>query len=176
MHRFAAFSFAVLLASATLAAQRPAETHGLYAAPEPAGRDCPVSMRAQQKAGGDVLVARDGRPQPLSQRIHLVLGNLENPPKVVAAKVTVRGTNGKSRALPTVVTLHGAGETTKTLNLRFDGAGNGEASADLSLSGFTSVSSIRLDSLTFADGSTWSSWDGKSCSTVPDPFMLVSSR
>jgi hypothetical protein len=175
MQRFAAFSFAVLLSSATLTAQRPTETSGVYAIQAPADRDCPVSMHAQQKAGGDVLVARNGQSRPLAQRIHLILGSLENPAKVIAAKVTVRGTNGKPRAVPTVVMQDGAGETTKTLDLRFDGTENGEASTDVSLSGFTSVSSIRLDSLTFADGSTWNAW-GKSCSTVPDPFMLVSSR
>lgn len=195
--RFAALSFAALLASVTLAGQSPEQGQVQNAAQgpiqgqtpaqsvlqisPPADRDCPVSMRAQQRPGGDILVARDGQRHPLAQRIHLILGDSANPAKVVAATVTVRGTNGKPRAITTVPLLDGAraqnesGMTAKTLDLRFDLAGNGEASTDLSLSGFTSVTSIRLDSLTFADGTIWVPANGQSCRTAPDPFMLVSS-
>lgn len=176
MHRFAAISFALLLSSMNLAAQRPTETPETYVVPQPPDRDCPVSMHAEQRAGGDILITRDGQRHPLSQRIHLILGSFSNPARVVAAKVTVRGTNGKPRAILTSPAQGGSGEATKTLDLRFDVAENGEASTDLSLSGFTSVSSIRLDSLTFADGSIWVPSDGKTCRTAPDPFMLVSSR
>jgi hypothetical protein len=174
MHRFAAFSFALLLSSMTLAAQRPTETPETYVAPQPPDRACPVSMHAQQKAGGDILVTRAGQRHPLSQHIHLILGSLANP--VVAAKVTVRGTNGKPRAVATKLTQDNSGEAIKTLDIRFDTVEHGEAATDLSLSGFTSVSSIRLDSLTFADGTIWVPSNGQACRTTPDSFMLVSNR
>jgi hypothetical protein len=176
MYRFAAFSFAVFLTSITLSAQSPRQTPEVYVIPAPADHGCPVSMHAQQRAGGDVLVTRDSQRHPLAQRIHLILGDFENPARVVAAKVTVRGTNGKPTAIPTSLRKGGAGEATKTLDLRFDVAENGEASTDMSLAGFTSVSSIRLDSLTFADGAIWVPASGQTCRTAPDPFMLVSSR
>jgi len=182
MHRFAAISFAFLLSSMTLAAQRSTDTPETYTAPQSSDRGCPVSMRAQQRPGGDILVTRDGQRHPIAQRIHLILGDFANPAKVVAAKVTVRGTNGKPRAITTIPMLNGSsiqnasGMTARTLDLRFDLAGNGEASTDLSLAGFTSVTSIRLDSLTFADGAIWVPANGQSCRTAPDPFMLVSSR
>ena len=133
-------------------------------------------MHAQQRAGGDVLITRDGQRHPLSQRIHLILGGFTNPARIVAAKVTVRGTNGKPRAVPTALLPDGSGETTKTLDLKFEVSEKGEVSTDMSLAGFTSVSSIRLDSLTFADGSIWVPTNGKTCRTAPDPFMLVSAR
>ena len=179
MHRFAPITFAFLLLSLTvaampLAAQASKETPEIYVMPQPPDGACPVSMHAQQKAGGDILVTRDGQRHPLAQRIHLILRSLANP--VVAAKVTVRGTNGKPRAVPTMLMPGNSGEAAKTLDLRFDTVENGEASTDLSLSGFTSVSSIRLDSLTFADGTIWVPASGQSCRTTPDPFMLVSSR
>ena len=188
--RFAALSFAALLASVTLVAQSQVQSpvqgqtpvQSVLQISPPADRDCPVSMRAQQRPGGDILVTRDGQRHPIAQRIHLILGDFANPAKVVAAKVTVRGTNGKPRAITTIPMLNGSsiqnasGMTARTLDLRFDLAGNGEASTDLSLAGFTSVTSIRLDSLTFADGAIWVPANGQSCRTAPDPFMLVSSR
>ena len=133
-------------------------------------------MHAQQRAGGGTLMTRNGQRHPLAQRIHLILGDFKTSARVVSAKVTVHGTNGKPRAVPTALLQDGQGEATKTLELKFDFAENGETSTDLSLAGFTSISSIRLDSLTFADGSIWTSFDGKSCRTTPDPFMLVGSR
>jgi len=176
IHRSAAISFVALLGSVSLIAQKPAETAEVYVLSASAAQECPVSMHAQQRAGGDVLVTRDGQRHPLSQRIHLILGDFKNPARVVSAQVTVRGANGKPRAVPTAFSPGGPGEATKTLDLKFDVTENGEVSTDLSLAGFTSVSSIRLDSLTFADGSTWVSSDSKTCRTAPDPFMLVSAR
>lgn len=176
IHRFATLSFVVFLGSVTLAAQKPTKAPEVYVLPTSTAQECPVSMHAQQRPGGGVLVTRGGQRHPLSQRIHLILGDFENPARVVSAKVTVRGANGKPRAVPTAFSPSGPGEATKTLDLKFDVAENGEASTDLSLAGFTSVSSIRLDSLTFADGSTWTSSKSSACRTPPDPFMLISAR
>lgn len=192
MHRFSAFSFAFLLGSVTLAAQGPApgasqqnkaEMPLVYVVPAPASLGCPVSMHAQHGAGGGVLVTRQSqsesrsqqsRPRQPSQDIHLILGAFKDSIQVVAAKVTVRGTNGKGHAVPATLTPGGAPDETKTLDLRFDTAGNGESAADLMLAGFTSVQSITLDSLTFADGSIWTPSSNSSCRTAPDPFMLIS--
>lgn len=55
-----------------------------------------------------------------------------------------------------------------------DVKGNGHASSDLSLRRFTSVTSVDLNSLTYADGATWQASSPGACSVVPDPLMLVS--
>jgi hypothetical protein len=140
-------------------------------------------MHAQHGTGGGVLVTRQSQsgsrsqqsaPHQPSQNIHLTLGAFKDSIQVVAAKVTVRGTNGKGHAVPTALTPGGSTDETRTLDLRFDTAGNGESAADLMLTGFTSVQSISLDSLTFADGSIWTPSSNDSCRTAPDPFMLIS--
>jgi hypothetical protein len=51
--------------------------------------------------------------------------------------------------------------------------GNRPITTDLSLSHFTAVTSIDLDSITYADGSTWRSASAGACSVVPDKRMLI---
>lgn len=136
---------------------------------------CPVSMRAEQRSSANMMTvrsARDSRSQGVAQRIHLTLGDASKPATVVAATVTVRGTSAKSRVVPA---LQGSPYAVKTLHLVFAGDKAG-ANADLLLEGFTSVTSIRIDSLTFADGAMWLPSRASSCLAEPDPLMLIVSR
>jgi hypothetical protein len=140
------------------------------------GRACPVSMYAKQRGGGDLLNARDNRPGESMQRIHLVLGNTEGLAKIVGIEVSVYGTSGKNRAVPTLVARNPLLDAAKTFNLPVDIGENQQASANLVLRGFTSVQSISLESVTYADGSTWNSSGSRSCRISPDLLMLVSGR
>jgi hypothetical protein len=182
IHRFATLSFVVFLGSVTLAAQKPAETPEVYVLPAPATQDCPVSMHAQHGSGAGMLLARHApgasksAPQAPSQQIRLTLKNWKLPGRVVSAKVTVRGTNGKARFVPVISTAEAPAETAKALDINFEADGQGQASTEMQLAGFTSVQSITLDSLTFTDGSTWIAPKANACRTAPDPFMLVSAR
>jgi hypothetical protein len=188
--RFAALSFAVLLGSITLPAQSPAPSAaksdpaqpatGIYVIPVPTSQNCPVSMHAQHK-GMDAERIQTGQKSPAlpsgpMQRIHLILGNRETPANVAAATVTVRGTDGKWRTVPTGNPGNGPSEIAKTLHLNFNTGKDQGTWADLVLPGFTSVTSISLDSLTFADGSTWIPANHLTCRTTPDLLMLVSSK
>jgi len=185
IHRFVVLSSAVLLGSVTLAAQKPAATPEVYVSPASTAQDCPVSMHAQHGSGGGLLLARQapGAPQAPnpasqapSQQIHLTLKNWKLPGRVVSARVTVRGTNGKARFVPVSSTAEAPAETAKALDINLEADGEGQASTEMKLAGFTSVQSITLDSLTFTDGSIWVPTNGKTCRTAPDPFMLVSAR
>jgi hypothetical protein len=156
--------------------------------------ECPVSMRAEQQGGGvSVLVTRDGQRHPAPKRIRLILTRPLSTrplsaPQIVSAKVTVRGANGKAGMVPAATlgaTLQlarknsgqdGSAESTKTLDLTFAKAENGSAAADMDLPGFTAVASIRIDSLSYSDGSTWTAFHRNICHTAPDPFMLVTAR
>jgi hypothetical protein len=182
IHRFAMLSFVVFLGSLNLAAQKPADAPEVYVLPASTAQECPVSMHAQHGSGGGLLMARQApgtpksAPQAPSQQIHLTLKNWNLPGRVVTAKVTVRGTNGKVRFVPVISAAQAPAETAKALDINFEADGEGQASTEMQLAGFTSVQSITLDSLTFTDGSTWIAPKASACRTAPDPFMLVSAR
>ena len=185
IHRFAAVSFAVLLGPLSLAAQKPAETSQVYVLPAPTTQECPVSMHAQHGSGAGLLLARQApgarnAPKPESQapsqQIHLTLKNWKLPGRVVSAKVTVRGTNGKARFMPVSSSAETPAEIAKALDINFEADEEGQASTEMQLAGFTSVQSITLESLTFTDGSSWTASKNSACRIAPDPFMLVSAR
>ena len=182
----------------TSIAQTPTQSLVLEV-PQPS-RGCPVSMHVQQKGLGDLLKVKisDGRPMSLSQaaqRIRLVLGRPNNElldanshpvdhsqagtevqkseGQIVSARVTVTGTDTKGRAVPTVNSNQATSGKTKTLEASFVHS-DGAAAANLLLDGFTSITSITLRSITYADGSIWSPSASSVCQTAPDPFMLVS--
>jgi hypothetical protein len=189
MPSLAVASFVALLGSAAVLAQGTAlvpssvsapATPGIYVIPAPSDQNCPVSMRAQHK-GMDAERIQTGEKGPALpsgpvQRIHLILGNRESPANVAAATVTVHGTDGKWRAVPTGRLQDGLPEASKTLNLKFNTDEDQGTWTDLVLRGFTSVTSIRLDSLTFADGSRWIPANHLTCRTTPDLLMLVSGK
>ena len=135
-------------------------------------------MHARQQSGLGVLTARDDRGESLrrsgvAQHIRLILGDAKNSETIVSAKVTVRGTSPKGRMTPTVFNQDASPDARKTLVLTFKADGNEGVSANLVLPGFTSVTSISLDSLTYADGSIWKPSNGRGCRTAPDLLMLV---
>jgi hypothetical protein len=158
----------------------------VYVLPAPTGPDCPVAMRAQQRGGGGMLSAGSGRPADIAQHIRLILDGTASdektaPARVTAATVTVHGTNGKGRTLSAFASQsqfqsqpqQSSPWIAKTLEVTLTPGENKSVFADLALPGFTSVKSIRLDSVTYADGSTWTPADGRSCRVAPDPLMLV---
>jgi len=196
MNRLGRIVSAIAFGSVTLAAQSQtsvpvASGHGLaqmeqvqsgspsvYVVPVPSSLDCPVSMHAQQQGGLGILTARDDRGESrrrsgVAQHIRLILGDAENSATIVSAKVTVRGTSPKGRMTPTVFNQDVSPGAKKTLVLTFKADGNEGVSANLVLLGFTSVTSISLDSLTYSDGSTWRPSNGRGCRTAPDLLMLV---
>jgi len=152
----------------------------VFVLPTPAASACPVSIRAQQRSGGSLITTgRAQMPGPF-QRIRLVLDQTGLPARVTSATVTVRGTNGKSRLVnaaqfqmePQTASPY----SSSTLNVVFLSDRGQAEFADLELPGFTSVKSIRLDSIQYADGTTWTREDGRSCRVEPDALMLVRSR
>jgi hypothetical protein len=110
----------------------------------------------------------------------LSLGSAREPARVTGAKVTVHGTSAKWRTVPTAPGVDSSSDIKKTLDITFHpdataSVDDNEGTAtDMVLSGFTSVQSITLDSLTYADGSIWTPRAGRSCRVVPDPLMLIS--
>lgn len=187
MQRLIAISFALLLGSTALAAQavdqyrlQKFDPQAWQYAPkvtveiwEPHG--CPVSMRAQQTAGWNMVKVEPRQPREslTFQSIHLILADGRTA-QVTGARVKVRGLTDKARVLP-ASGQEGPSEITRIVNVNFDGGGMNEVAADLVLHGFTSIKSIDLQSLTYADGSVWKA-EELVCRAFPDPLMLVGAR
>jgi len=91
--------------------------------------------------------------------------------EIVKALFTVHGLSDNRRVVP--VAGAPAPDLTKRVEVALDVRANSHASSDLSLSRFASVTSVDLNSLTYADGATWEASSPTACSIVPDPFMLV---
>lgn len=196
MNRLGTIISAVAFGSVTLVAQSPTSAQvggstgfgqvqsgspSVYVLPVPSSLDCPVSMHAQQQGGLGILTAWDdrgesGRRSGVAQHIRLILGDAKNSATIMSAKVTVRGTSPKGRMMPTVFNQDASPDARKTLVLTFKADGSEDVSANLVLPGFTSVTSISLDSLTYVDGSIWRPSNGRGCRTTPDLLMLVDVR
>jgi hypothetical protein len=193
MKRATVLGFAFLFAVTSLAAQNSApasagQTHaqaatnfGLYL-PAPT---CPVTMHALQGSGtGLVPVRGEPRVSGASQRLHLVLTSSKSA-KIAGAKVKVFGLSGKNRieqasANPDhtldLTNQKSTFDLTRTLDVTFTPEGETSIATDLVLPGFTSVSSIQLESLSYKDGSTWAVAGQRACNVAPDPMMLVADR
>jgi hypothetical protein len=140
------------------------------------GPTCPVRMHALQGSGTGLVAVRDAKPSDgPSQRIHLMLSN-ENAAKVTGARVTVLGTSGKSRLENALSSREGTSNLTRSLEVAFAPEGERDVATDLVLPGFTSVSSIQLESITYQDGTTWRVAGRRACHVAPDPMMLVADR
>ena len=181
----AAVSFALLLASTVVIAQTTVSQKQTVAqqtavtvveiAPPPGS--CPISLHARHAPGGDAIEVNGTRIQDTAQRLHLSISDSDSR-RIVAANVTVRGFSNKARYMPTMSTQDSS-DAAKTLDVRFPsgpGSGTGkESSTDLAVPGLTAVTVIDLNSVTYADGSTWKLAAGSSCRSWVDGLMLVSS-
>ena len=136
---------------------------------------CPVAMRLTQGGNGDLLAASAGKPADRgpTQMIRIVL--LQNKSsKITAMNVVANGISLKPHYLS--VSGDGRPEMSRPLHVDVaDGDAPDEGAADLVLKGFTSVRSIDLKSLTYADGSTWTSGE-RVCRATPDLLMRVDAR
>src|SRR4051794_5839617 len=138
---------------------------------------CPVDMHVRQGIGGAlVAVDENGVKRPVfAPQYRLFLNDVRKPgQKIVSATVTVRGWNGKARALPADSDSNlkfGSIQRTVTVNLA--GWGEPGVEGDFRLPGFTSASRVDLQAVTYEDGSTWKLASTDTCRVAPDPVMLV---
>jgi hypothetical protein len=177
---------AVLLVFLSLSAAATAQSAGNSAAEKlnlshvtPAMR-CPIGMHARhdfffrkdlvsgnppQQRGGDTAGEE-------AMEIRLTLTNPDAQP-ITNARIVVRGTNGNWRTIP-LGSGAGKGDLKKSMEVTFERGDGQDVDSFLILQGFTAVQSIALDTVTYADGSTWKA--AGACRVAPDPFMLVADR
>ena len=153
---------------------------------------CPVAMQAKQGSGAGLVAVRikpgqpDNRPSVLDnkpgQQIHLTLGKIpgaqfDDLELIASATVTARGLSARGRLDSTPAVIGGpSSDLRRTLDVRFTAENDGGAYADLDLPGFTSVQSIRIDSIALKDGSKWTFATRQGCVATPDPLMLIATH
>jgi hypothetical protein len=137
------------------------------------GSVCPIGMQVKQGTDGDMVKTRDRTPavEGPGQRIHLLLNNTG----ITGADVRVSGLTARPH-----VAQSGSGSVqpgvTRTLHVSFSPDGEGGVRGTMKLVGFTSVTSVRLVSVTYADGTEWTVPSSGGCSARPDPVMLIAGR
>jgi hypothetical protein len=142
--------------------------------PRVLGSNCPVELRAQPGGGGAVAYASD--PQKgKSQRLHLTFSNRKSK-EIVAVSVTVRGLSPWARVVPVDSGTQASHELAKTVDLNLNVATGKNAEEDVALQSFASITRVDLESVEYADGTSWKASSMQSCHIVPDRFVLVSSR
>jgi hypothetical protein len=170
---FPMISLAALTLSAESSGRDNAQPAVVYQVPVSLG--CPVGVRAEHGTGGGMLWVRDGRSVGIGQQIQLTLSNPKSV-GIVGADIVVHGNTAKGRVLPAHSGQAGSSEIAKTLELKLPVGAKEDASTDLFLRAFTSVTSIDLNAVQYADGSIWRASTLQSCHIAPDGVMLISSR
>jgi hypothetical protein len=167
---------ACLLTSLPLAAQSTSQLKTtILSKPSQTVAPCPIGMQARQGVWDHTMRVRNGDQekiiQPFGQRFFLTLKD-SHPARIVSATLRIHGTDGKSRMLQATVANNTTAEAAKIVTVPFK-AKDGGVSADVYVPGFTSVSSVELQQVIYADGSTWKKSASSVCRVAPDPLMLV---
>jgi hypothetical protein len=138
------------------------------------GSNCPVELRARPGGGGAVAYASDAR-NGKSQRLHLTFANGKSK-EIVAVSVTVRGLSPWARIVPADRGSQDSHTFAKTVDLKLNVATGKNAEEDVALQSFASITRVDLESVEYADGTSWKASAMQSCHIVPDLFVLVGAR
>lgn len=173
-------SIAVVLGSMTCLAQtsgrnvsKPAVTVAI-----PGSVNCPVDIRAKRGLGaGQMQRGLDnGQQDPgPSQNLRLTLNN-STYSEIVGVRVTAYGLNAKGKITSAETASDNSSAMQKSFDLDLKVDPRSVGSADIVLTGFTSVTLLNVDSIRYAGGSTWQPSAKRTCHVVPDATMLISSR
>ena len=170
----------LVLILGTLAAfgQSPAHNPSQPAVLEtlPYSAHCPLNLSAQQGMSGELRSTKGLPPlqetQSIGQQIRLTLMNT-GLTGITAARIKVHGYTPTGRVMPSGVPPPDAA---KSLNLLLIVGPRQNVSTDLRLESFSAVTSIELESVSYADGNRWQASAENRCQIAPDPVMLITSR
>jgi hypothetical protein len=153
-----------------------------------AGTVCPIGVEANLVSLPSVSNAGpsiNGQPpQQKEQRLegqqvtkdylqlHLDVSN-PSTRDIVGAQFTVHGFSRKLRLIDPSDPSN-APDLWRSVDVALDVRGKGHASSELSLTHFTAIiTSIDLDSVTYADGTQWQAPSQGACSTIPNVLMRI---
>jgi hypothetical protein len=136
---------------------------------------CPVAVTARYVPGATVRPVVPGGSAEARQPLHVSFGALGagQELKILRAQITVRGISEKGGVIPAGV---GVGspwlERTFTVNVAANAAG--VLSSTVWLTGFGGVSDVRVDSMTYANGTVWNSSAEASCHAATGRILTSS--
>ena len=139
---------------------------------------CPVGLRVERSGGNfeyknaKAVPADDVAPFS-EQRFDFKMTNF-SPHEIVNAEITAHGFGHDGRIVGPLLTP--TPNLAKTLAVALDVKGNSSASRDLSFARFSAIRTIQVNSVTYADGSTWHAPSPGACSVAPSPIMQVSAQ
>jgi hypothetical protein len=135
--------------------------------------NCPVGMTVDRNglfAKREVKGTPDSNSGPsLEQRIQLNLTN-RKASTITGAQVTVHGLSQKARFMEV---SNPKPDMAKAIQLSLDLKGNGQSANVLWLNRFAVVTAVDLNSVTYADGSTWREPSPAACSVQPSLLVRV---
>jgi hypothetical protein len=143
----------------------------------PTSDHCPLNLRAEQGLSGElrstrVLPSHQETPPQSVQQIRLTLANTALI-GITAARIKVHGYTPNGRVMPSGTPLPDAA---RSLDLLLVVGPRQDISTDLRLESFSAVTTIELESVSYADGSRWQATAENRCEIAPDPVMLITSR
>jgi hypothetical protein len=153
-----------------------------------AGTVCPIGVEANLVASPSVSNAGpsiNGQPTQRKEpsldgqqatkdylQLHLDVSN-PSTRDIVGAQFIVHGFSRKLRLIDPSDPSN-APDLWRTVDVAVDVQGKGHASIELSLTHFTAIiTSIDLDSVTYADGTQWQAPSVAACSTIPNVLMRI---
>jgi hypothetical protein len=139
---------------------------------------CPVGLRVERSGGNfeyknaKAVPADDVAPFS-EQRFDFKMTNF-SPHEIVNAEITAHGFGHDGRIVGPLLTP--TPNLAKTLAVALDVKGNSSASRELSFAHFSAIQTIDVNSVTYADGSSWHASSPGACSVAPSLFMLISAH
>ncbi len=138
---------------------------------------CPVGLEVEQN--GTIVGYKSAKSGPaddvdqrFSKRFDFKVTNFL-PHDIVAAEITAHGFSYNWRIIPI---SDATPNIWKTVDVALDVKGNGSASRELSFARFSSIRTFDVDSVTYADGSTWHASSPGACSVTPNGLMRISTH
>lgn len=142
-------------------------------------------MQATHLADGGLVKTDTAHPRGIGQWLSLALTDSDGK-QIVKATLKVHGVKPNGHVTYAISGANGSDNITQTITVPFPFKPNRnapanswvhqEARANLWVPGMSAVDRIDLESLDYNDGSTWNVANRQSCSVVPDPKMLITSR
>jgi hypothetical protein len=139
---------------------------------------CPVGLKVERSSGlfayenAKAVPAEHAAPSS-EQWFDLRMTNFL-PHEIVNAEITVHGFGHNGGIIGLLLTP--TPNLAKTMDVALDVKGNSSASRELSFAHFSAIQTIDVNSVTYADGSTWHASSAGACSVAPSLIMRISAQ